>query len=389
MAESPDLDIALVGPAYPYRGGIAHFLEKMQRGLTDRGHRTQIFTFTRQYPELLFPGKTQFASLATAPDPLPVRTIDALNPLSWIASARRIGRSSPRVVVFKYWMPFFAPAFGTVARRVRTSGSRVVVVVDNVVPHERRPGDVLLTRYFLSAVDGFVVMSRKVGDDLRTLGYRAPVRLVEHPTYDNFGAAIPRHVARERLGLPADTPVLLFFGFVRRYKGLQTLLSAMPAVTQALPSARLLVAGEFYDDEQAYRRQIADLDLDDRVTLFSDYIPDEDVTTFFSAADAVVQPYTAATQSGVAQIAFNFDRPVITTDVGGLAETVKHGRTGLVVEPDNPSALASAVIAFFREGMGTKLSAAVAREKERFGWRPLFEAIEELGGVSEEIDKVD
>jgi glycosyltransferase involved in cell wall biosynthesis len=349
MRESQGLDIALVGPAHPYRGGIAHFIEKMHHGLTQRGHRVGIFTFKRQYPELVFPGKTQLSTDSSSHVIPAIRSIDTLNPLSWFKTARLILDRSPDVVIFKYWMPFFAPAFGYIARKIRKSGTRVIVVVDNVLPHERRPGDVVLTRYFLSAADGFVVMSRKVGEDLKRLALHAPTKMVDHPTYDNFGTAIPIRTARGTLKLPLDAPVLLFFGFVRRYKGLHILLSAMPEIVREIPTTRLIIAGEFYDDEEEYVKQIADLQLTDHVTLLSDYIPDEEVATVFSAADVVVQPYLSATQSGVAQIAFNFDRPLITTDVGGLAETVVDGSTGLVVEPKSPSAVAHAVIRFFRE----------------------------------------
>ncbi len=381
MNDKSDLDIALVGPAFPYRGGIAHFIERLQDGFSARGFRSRIFTFTRQYPELLFPGKSQLTS-GEPPEPPPTRCLDTLNPVTWLSTARAIARSAPGVVVLKYWMPFFAPAFGTVARRVRKRGSRVVVVVDNVLPHERRPGDVALTKYFLKAVDGFVVMSSKVREDLEMLVSPAEVRLVEHPTYDNFGVGVPRQEARMQLGIPVDAHVLLFFGFVRKYKGLETLLSAMPTLTEADPKIHLVVAGEFYDDEREYRGQIAKLGISSKLTLMSEYIADEDVATVFSAADVVVQPYLSATQSGVAQIAFNFDRPVITTDVGGLAETVTHGTTGLVVAPGSPGALAEAVRSFFDEDLGKEMSAAVSREKARFGWEAMYDAITELGRLT-------
>jgi glycosyltransferase involved in cell wall biosynthesis len=381
MGDNQDLDVALVGPAYPYRGGIAHFIEKMNQGLTDRGLRSRIYTFTRQYPRLLFPGKTQLTTSTLTGEP-PIRSLDTLNPLSWFGTARAISERSPRTVIFKYWMPFFAPAFGTIARTVRRRHARVIVVVDNALPHERRPGDVALTKYFLSGVDGCVVMSGQVKDDLDRLGFDGPVRLVQHPTYNNFGPGMPKDTARERLGLPPDAHVLLFFGFVRKYKGLQTLLSAMPDMVAADSSIRLVVAGEFYDDEEEYRRTIAAHDLTGKVNLHSEYIPDEEVACFFSAADVVVQPYLSATQSGVAQIAFNFNCPVITTDVGGLAETVSHGRTGLVVEPDSPDALAHAVRTFFERHLRDSMAAAIAQDMVRFGWAPLIDGIIELGRMS-------
>ncbi len=381
MIESQPLDIALVGPAHPFRGGIAHFIEKMCSGFSDRGYRSAIYSFTRQYPELLFPGKTQYDTDGADPSLEIVHSIDTLNPLSWLRTAKRLRRRSPDVVIFKYWMPFFAMPFGSIARRVRSGGSRVVCIVDNVLPHERRPGDVLLTRYFLRSVDGFIVMSRKVEEDLAGFELGAPVRYVPHPTYENFGQGIQRDVARRRLGIDEADSLLLFFGFVRRYKGLHVLLEAMPEIISQLPTARLIVAGEFYDDEAEYRRLVDRHQLADHVRLDSDYIPDAEVATYFSAADVVVQPYVSATQSGVAQIAFNFDRPVITTDVGGLCETVQHGKTGLVVDPDSPEQISAAVIRFFEDRLGDEMSQNVATQKGKFSWDELLDAIEGLAAI--------
>jgi glycosyltransferase involved in cell wall biosynthesis len=275
-------------------------------------------------------------------------------------------------------MPFFAPAFGTITRMARRRGVRSLVVVDNALPHERRPGDRLLGKYFLRACDGFVVMSESVEDDLRSLGVEAPVRRVRHPTYDRFGEAPGRREARRALDLPDDAPVLLFFGFVRHYKGLHVLLDAMPQVLDALPDARLVVAGAFYDDPEPYRAQIRRHGLGERVRLDAGYVADDDVPRYFAAADAVVQPYVTATQSGVAQIAFHFETPVLTTDVGGLAEIVPHEQAGLVVPPEDPQALATSVTRFFREDMAETLADGVRAEKEKHSWEPLYEALEAL-----------
>ncbi len=368
--------IVLVGPMHPYRGGIAHFLETMYRGLQARGHAVEAVTFTRQYPERLFPGKTQYETGDVA-HPVPARRlIDTINPATWFSAARHVAALQPDAVLFKYWMPFFAPAFGTIARRVRKRGARVIVVVDNAIPHERRPGDLALGRYFFKAVDGCIVMSEAVGRDLRRLGVEAPVRQVVHPVYDLFGEAPPQAEARATLGLPPAPPVLLFFGFIRRYKGLHVLLEAMPLILDALPEARLLVAGEFYEDEAPYRRLIAQNGLHERVLLHGEYLPNEAVPRYFAAADVVVQPYVSATQSGVAQVAFHFDKPAIVTDVGGLAEVVPHERAGLVVPPEDPAALAAAVVRFFREEMGARLAEGVRREKKKYSWNRLYEAVE-------------
>jgi D-inositol-3-phosphate glycosyltransferase len=375
--------VALVGPLYPYRGGIVHFLETMYHGLRARGHAVSAVTFKRQYPELLFPGKTQYEAKPPAhPIPAP-RLLDTVNPLTWRATARHLARQRPDAVVFKYWMPFFAPAFGTVARHLRRRGIRIYAVVDNAIPHERRPGDLALSRSFLRSVDGCIVMSESVERDLERLGVAAPVRRIAHPIYDLFGAGMPRAEARALLGLPAGAPVLLFFGFIRRYKGLHALLDAMPRIVRALPDVRLVVAGEFYEDAAPYRAKIDAHGLQEHVRLCSDYIPNEEVPRYFSAADVVVQPYVSATQSGVAQIAYQFDRPLVVTDVGGLAEVVPHERAGLVVPPEDPEALAVAVIRFFEEGLAERLTAGVREEKTKYSWDRLYEALEDLMQASE------
>ncbi|MEO0558035.1 MAG: glycosyltransferase [Bacteroidota bacterium] len=369
--------ISLIGPFWPYRGGIAHFLVAMARGLAKRGHAIRTVTFRRQYPETLFPGKTQ---LDEGPEPTDVprapRQLDTLNPLTWVRTARAIWNEGVDVVVFKYWMSFFAPAFGTLARWVRRRGVTVLCVVDNAIPHERRPGDIQMGRYVLGACDGLVVMSEKVQRDVERLGITAPVRYVAHPVYDGFGDPIDKAEAREALGLDPEKPLFLFFGFIRRYKGLHVLLDAMPSVVDRQPDARLVVAGEFYADEDEIRAQA--VPLGDAVRLDTDYIPDDRVALYFSAADAVVQPYVTATQSGVAQIAFHFGRPVITTDVGGLAEIVPDGEAGLVVPPEAPAELANAMVRFIEEDLGDALAEGVQRERVKYSWDRLFEAMEDL-----------
>lgn len=370
--------ITLVGPAYPYRGGIAHFTETLYRGLRARGHAVDIVTFSRQYPELLFPGETQYE--AKAPEhPVPAkRLIDSLNPLSWWRTARRVAAEGSDAALFQYWMPFFAPAFASMACYLRWKGVAPLAVVHNALPHERRPGDRLLSKLFLRACSGLVVLSKAVEADVQRLARPGtPVRRVEHPLYDRFGLAPSKEEARKALGVPLEVPMLLFFGFVRRYKGLHTLLEAMPRVLERLPEACLIVAGEFYDDEAPYRALVQEHGLEDRVLLHSRYIPDDEVPRYFAAADAVVQPYVSATQSGVAQVAFHFEKPLITTDVGGLAEVVE-GR-GLVVPPENPKALAESIVRFFgKENMQEELVAGVRRRKQEAPLDELIASIEAL-----------
>lgn len=333
-------------------------------------------TFSRQYPERLFPGATQFEE-APAEGGAP-RLLDSLGPRSWGRTARHLLAGRPDVAVFQYWHPFFAPAYGRVARRLRRAGVRVVALVHNALPHERRRGDRALSRYFLRACDGAVVLSASVRRDVEALAPALPLRQVAHPAYDLFGAAVPRAAAREALGLPEAAPLLLFFGFVRRYKGLHVLLEAMPRVRERLPEARLVVAGEFYDEPSSYREQAERLGLEAAVRFDDAYVPSERVALYFGAADLVVQPYVAATQSGVAQVAFHFGRPVLTTDVGGLAETVPDGEAGLVVPPEDPAALAAAVVRFFEEGLAERLAEGVRLARARAGWAHVCEAIEAL-----------
>ncbi len=368
--------IAIVGPMHPYRGGIAHFLEKMEAGLLERGHETVPVTFTRQYPELLFPGKTQYVEEAATSVDGPERLLDTLNPWTWYRTARHLAAQDPDVVVFKYWMSFFAPAFGSIARYLRRQGVRVVSVVDNALPHERRPGDVVLGKFFLRACDGLIVMSDEVKRDLHELGIEAPIRQINHPIYNTFGDPLPRDEARAELDLSTDAPVLLFFGFVRRYKGLHVLLQALPKIVEHLPDLQLVVAGEFYDDKAFYENIIETHQLGSYIHLHDGYVSDEDVAAYFSAADVVVQPYVSATQSGVAKIAYHFERPLIMTDVGGLAEMMPDGEAGLVVPPEDPDALAGAVHRFFEDDRQAELTEGVRREKEKYSWEPLYDAVE-------------
>lgn len=365
---------ALIGPFSPYRGGIAHFSEALRQGLGGRGHEVEPVTFSRQYPGVLFPGTTQYE-----PDGRPAgaeRLLDTIGPRSWWRTARHVIEQKPDAAVFQFWMPFLGPSYGTVARRLRKAGVPVLAVVHNALPHERRLGDRALARYFLRACDGLAVMSDAVRRDLERLGVEAVVRQVRHPVYEHFGAARPRVEARAALGLPPEAPVLLFFGFVRRYKGLHVLLDAMPRVLERLPEARLVVAGEFYEAEGRYRTQAAPLGK--AVRFDAEYIPSESVGIYFSAADVVVQPYVSATQSGVAQIAFHFERPVITTDVGGLAETVPDGEAGLVVPSEDPAALADAIVRFFEDEMAERLAAGVRRERDAASWEHVYDAVEDL-----------
>ena len=366
--------IALLGPLAPWRGGLAQYLGLLGEALKPRAE-VRGWTFTLQYPDALFPGRTQLDPDAPRPT-FPVEaTLNSIAPWSWRRTASALERFAPGLVILKWWIPFFAPAFASAVGPLRPRGTRVVLVCDNLVPHERRPFDAALTRWMLRNSDGYLVMSEQVEGDLNRLKPGAPRRRVHHPLYAQFDRGRhTRESARASLGLEGD--VVLFFGYVRAYKGLDTLLGAWPAVRARRP-ATLVVAGEFYDDQGPYRK-LADA-AGDSVRLLSRYIPDAEVEALFKAADVVVLPYRSATQSGVTHVAYALGVPVITTDVGGLAETVVPGDTGLVVPPEDPPALAEAIVKFFEAALAPRLRAGVERVRGEHSWESLANQTMALG----------
>ncbi|OZC04146.1 hypothetical protein BSZ36_14840 [Rubricoccus marinus] len=379
---------ALLGPFAPYRGGIAHFHDALADGLEARGHDVLRLSFRRQYPGVLFPGTSQLepdaaasgaSGLGGASGEPPPRVLDTLNPLAWRRAVREVREWRADAMVFPYWMSFFAPMWGGIVRGLAPDIPSVGLV-HNALPHERRPGDRPLARYALGRCEGLVTLSDRVRLDVQALGLgETPARQVAHPAYRQFGDALPRGEARAALGIPPEAPLLLFFGFVRAYKGLSVLLEALPAIRQRLPGVQLIVAGEFYDDRAPYDAQIARLGIGDAVRIESGYASGERVRLLFSAADLVVQPYVSATQSGVAQVAFGLGRPVLTTDVGGLAEAIGEG--GLVVPPGDPAPLAESALRFFQEpGVRQRLTAGAAAQGDAGDWGPVVDAVEQLAG---------
>lgn len=374
---SVSLKVVLVGTAYPLRGGIAHYFALLARHLSKR-HNVTTITFSRQYPAFLFPGKTQEEQGDGGASEPAAQLIDSVNPFTWISTARRIASMKPDVLIFKYWLPFFGPCFGTIAGLVRRwTGARIIFICDNVIPHERRIGDIAVTRFAFQFVDLFIVQSHAVEKELKEFRHKANAVFVPHPVYEIFGGTTSKARARAKLGITSKR-VLLFFGYVRRYKGLDTLLEAFAFLRKTL-DVHLMVVGEFYHDERIYRKLIGDLGIGNHVTVVSDYVPNGRVGEYFSAADVVVLPYRSATQSGIAQIAYQFDKPVIATDVGGLAEVVRHDVTGFIVPPENPAALAEAVTHFYRKKCESAFVQAVRKEKKKYSWEPLVRVIETLG----------
>ena len=367
------MKILLVGTAYPLRGGIAHFNALLAEHLAKR-HTVETITFKRQYPKLLFPGTTQEEQGEQLHVPPAPELIDSINPLNWLHVAREVRNRKPDLIIMKYWMPFFAPCFGTIAKFSKTgTNTKVLFICDNIIPHERRPGDVALTRYAFRQVDYFIVQSAAVERDLNEYFPGVKYRNIPHPVYENFGAEIPKQEARNLLGISAKK-VILYFGYVRAYKGLNVLIDAMRHLDDVL----LLAVGEFYDDEKKYRQQVKDLGLETKIRFVSDYVPNEKVGMYFSAADVVVLPYLSATQSGIIQIAYNFNTPVIATDVGGLAEDVIDQRTGYIVPSNNSKALAQAIQQFYEQDRGAVFSENIKIEKQKYSWDHFVKSIEEL-----------
>lgn len=361
------MNFVLLSPAWPYRGGIAAFTERLAQQLQDEGHEVKLYTFTLQYPGFLFPGKTQYSEEPAPTDLHIERQLSSVNPLTWLSLGNRIKREVPDVLILAYWMPFMAPSMGTVARLARGNGrTRVVALCHNLIPHEHRPGDTLLTRYLLGSVDGVMALSQSVCDDVHRFQPKMPTVASPHPIYDSFGALADRGEACRYLGLDPQKRYLLFFGLIRSYKGLDWLLDAC-AKSEAIRQGnyKLIVAGEFYSGEEAYRAQASRLGLDSVIEWRTSFIPDSEVRYFFSAADLVVQPYKTATQSGVTQIAYHFQKPMLVTRVGGLPEIVPDGKVGYVVEPD-PDAIASAIDRFAAEQ--PDFSAGLKTERQRYSW---------------------
>lgn len=360
--------IIIVGPAYPYRGGIADFNERLAYEFQHEGHEVSIYTFTLQYPSFLFPGTTQYAT-GPAPKGLSiVRRLNSINPFNWIKVGREIRRARPYMVMIRFWLPFLAPCLGTVARIIRRDkGIKVVALLDNVIPHERRIGDRLFARYMIRSVGGYVAMSESVLHDAKSFDDTKPFTLTPHPLYDNFGSKVSRDEAIAHLGLDPNTRYILFFGLIRDYKGLDLLLRAFADSRLRGKKVKLIVAGEFYSNAERYEQLEKELNLAEHIVWRKEFIPADQVRYFFAAADLVAQPYKTATQSGITQIAYHFERPMLVTDVGGLAEIVPHGKVGYVAKPDAGD-IAEALVDFVDNRRESDFHDGIVEEKAKYVW---------------------
>lgn len=360
--------IILLGPAYPLRGGgMTSFNERLARAFQQNGHTVTIYTFSLQYPGFLFPGTSQYSTEA-APKDLNIKVvINSINPFNWIKIGNRIRKERPDIIVVRYWIPFMGPCFGTVLRIAKKNKySKIVCIADNIIPHEKRFGDKPFTKYFIKPVDAFITMSKKVLIDLQTFTTAKPAKYVAHPLYDNFGEKISKQQARKNLAIENDQKIILFFGFIRKYKGLDILLDAMAILKPAMPDLKLLIAGEYYDDPKIYEQQIQRLNLQQNLILRTGFIPDSEIKNYLCAADVVVQPYRNATQSGVTPLAYHFEIPMIVTDVGALADMVPDGKAGLVAEPTAAS-IAEKIVQYFKTGESHFLPYLI-EEKKKYSW---------------------
>ena len=369
--------IIIIGPAYPLRGGLATFNERLAKAFIDQGHDVTIYTFSLQYPAILFPGTKQ-ESDEPAPEGLKIKVaINSVNPLNWILVGNRIRKEQPDIIVVRYWLPFMGPCLGTILRRVKQNSKiKVTCIADNIIPHEKRIGDTAFTRYFVKPVDAFITMSEKVLEDLRKFSSGKSAKYIPHPLYDNFGEKISREEARKKLQIGSDAGIILFFGFIRKYKGLDILLDAMKIIkdrAEGKPTPKLLIAGEFYEDRKAYDEQIDKLGIRDELIIRTEFIPNSEVKYYLCAADLLVQPYRNATQSGVTPLAYHFELPMVVTNVGGLPALVPDGKAGLVAEPD-ASSLADKITAYFEAGKDRFIPHLI-EEKKKYTWENMVRAI--------------
>jgi glycosyltransferase involved in cell wall biosynthesis len=374
MMKSDKPLVVFLGPAHPYRGGIASFTNRLAHEFNQQGWQSLVYTFSLQYPNFLFPGKTQYATDQETYGLEIHQAVNSINPFNWLKVGQELKELAPDLIIVRYWLPFMAPAFGTILRRAKSNGkTKVICIADNIIPHEKRLGDTMLTNYFQQSVDGFIAMSDQVMNDINRLKINQPKVLLPHPLFDHFGEKINQFEAKQALGLTDEDRVLLFFGFIRHYKGLDLLLRAMADYRVQSLRLKLIIAGEFYEDENKYRSLVDELQLKNNIIFLNEFIPDDRVALLMSAADALVQPYRHATQSGVTPLAMHFDLPMIVTDAGGLKEMVEDKVTGIVVEK-SPESISSGIMEYFKMGKAY-FEPGVIAQKKKYGWTAMVEGI--------------
>lgn len=362
-------NLVIIGPAWPLRGGLAAFDEKLAITFNNKGIPSTIETFSLQYPQFLFPGKTQYREEAAPVGILINVSINSINPLNWIKVGLKLKKAAPSLIIVRYWLPFLAPCLGTICRIARLNKhTKVIAIVDNMIPHEKRLGDVFFTNYFANGVDGFLTMSDKVKNDVKTFSNK-PTVLSPHPIFDHLGNPVSKDIARKNIGIDVSTKLILFFGFIRKYKGLDLLLKAMSNSAVKANNIELLIVGEFYEDASPYFDLIKELNLEDRVHIKEGFVADDQVKDYFCSADFIIQPYRNATQSGVTPLAYHFEKPMLVTNVGGLADTVPNNQVGIVVSP-NPEAIADGIIALYDKGESFYIP-QIKMEKQKYTWEQM------------------
>lgn len=370
----------IVGPAFPLRGGIANFNEALCRAMNADGIDTKIISFSLQYPSFLFPGKTQFDK-GKGPKDIHIETkINSINPFNWIKVASQIKKQKPDFVIFRFWLPFMGPCLGTIAGLIKSGTNiKVIAITDNVIPHEKRFGDRAFTKYFIKRCDGFIAMSQAVLNDLKEFTSTDKKSFLPHPIYDIFGEKVSKLEALQKLGLNSNDKHLLFFGFIRKYKGLDLLLEAMADERVKQLNVKLIVAGEYYEDAAPFSEIIRKNGLEQNIILKTEYIHADDVRYYFCASDMVTQPYRTATQSGVTQIAYHFERPMLVTNVGGLPEIVPHNKVGYITEISSKS-IADSIVDFYTNNREQEFTANTVIEKKRFLWNSFVSGLVDLVG---------
>jgi D-inositol-3-phosphate glycosyltransferase len=367
--------IVIVGPAWPLRGGLSTYNERLCLQFQNEGYDCSILSFKLQYPNFLFPGKTQFSSEPAPENTLIETAINSINPFNWIKVGLKYKKLAPDILVFRYWMPFMAPCLGTIARLVSSNKkTKIIAIADNIYPHEKHFYDNICTQYFVKSIHGFITMSESVLNELKQLVPHKPSQYIAHPMYDNFGDSIGKIEAKKALQIDENVNYLLFFGFVRAYKGLDLLLRAFSDERLRTLNLKLIIAGEYYEDAAPYQKLIEDLKLGELIVQHNEFIPNSEVSKYFSAADLVVQTYNSATQSGVTQIAYHFNKPMLVTNVGGLAETVPHNKVGYVIERDETE-IADAILDFYNNNREPEMSKNAEEFKKTFSWKKITAAI--------------
>jgi len=377
--------VVIIGSAHPLRGGLATYNERLAKEFIKNGHEVILYTFKLQYPSIFFPGKSQY-STSPPPDKINIKVvINSINPFNWIKIGKKIKKENPDLVIIKFWIPFMGPCYGTILREIKKNRhSKVISIIDNIIPHEKRLGDKAFTNYFIKPVDAFITMSKSVLQEIE-LFTNKPKVFSPHPLYDNFGDIISKKEAKAKLKLAPEFNYLLFFGFIRNYKGLDLILEAITHKEIAKLPLKLIIAGEFYENPELYLNLIEKNNLNDKIILRTNFIPDEQVADYFNAADLVVQPYKSATQSGVTQIAYHFNKPVLVTNVGGLPEIIPHGKVGYVINPV-PSEIANSIIDFYKNSKENEFLPNILEQKKKYSWDKMLNVIFELYNLNNNND---